>query len=125
MIAQSMLRDSSRRQQVIEAAWEEFSHPEDRKVSTNLIVQNVAMAKELPWHDFTNKRALFDCLVRCAWPPCREAGSRPVNRFETDLLRRWTAIIGCQIALTPRHPHWYDFFLARPPDHSHEAPDSS
>ena len=121
MISKFMLLDSEKRQQIVDAAMEEFAQKGYRNASTNAIVKKANIAKGLLFHYFTNKQGLFEFLFDYAWQTFMDEFYSKVDLSETDLLRRLQLIIALKIELTQRHPDLYDFIMAVAADDSAEA----
>lgn len=113
--------DFDKRDQIVNAALDEFSENDFEKASTNNIVKKAKVSKGLLYHYFKSKQELYDYLIDFVF---RTIGDGIMNEFdftESDFFKRIEEIARIKINITKKYPKLYDFGIRMLKSYSFEA----
>lgn len=103
--------EPEKRDRIINAAIEEFASFPYEKASTNNIVKNAGISKGLLFHYFTNKKVLYETLIRFVVHTLYHAIAERIDWDETDLFERIKQIAIVKLDVSRCYPHMYDFLM--------------
>lgn len=109
MVEKRNIEDFDKRDQIINAALDEFSEYEFSKASTNRIVQKAKVSKGLLYHYFSSKQDLYDYLIDFVYQTIGDTIKKDFDFSEPDFFKRIEEVARIKIGITQQYPKLYDF----------------
>lgn len=102
-------KDLDKRDQIINAAFDEFGENGFKKASTNNIVKKAGVSKGLLYHYFKSKEELYDYLLDFCFETVAHTLKTKMDWQETDFFERLKLATKVKMDLTNVYPAIFDF----------------